>query len=105
DDVFPPAQALIAQRIYNIMHGCIMRPMPWDHPNFTGSNPSLISPLGLNPTGPSEASALYNVFSNVINSPIPNLDPSVAISLAANRTMWDVDNDGDGIPDSIWIDP
>ena len=26
--------------IYNIMHGCIMRPMPWDHPNFTGSNPN-----------------------------------------------------------------
>ena len=41
-----------------------LRPLPGDHPGFSGGNP------GFNPvTGP-----------------------------------WDVDNDGDGVPDSIWVD-
>jgi hypothetical protein len=42
----------------------VLRPLPADHPNFTGSNPSF-DPAG----GP-----------------------------------WDVDNDGDGNADSIWVD-
>ena len=41
-----------------------MRPLAFDHPNFTGSNPTF--------------------------------DPVVG--------PWDVDNDGDGVRDSIWID-
>ena len=43
----------------------ILRPLPADHPNFTGSNPSF----------------------HPVNGP------------------WDVDNDGDGVPDGIWVDP
>ncbi|MGQ9576006.1 MAG: hypothetical protein ACUVUC_11885 [Thermoguttaceae bacterium] len=48
----------------------ILRPLPADHPNFTGSNPNF------NPTW-------------------DGVSPGGA---------WDVDNDGDGIADSIWVD-
>jgi hypothetical protein len=58
----------------------IFRPMPWDHPNFTGSNPYFAAGLGV-----------QQVIANLINS--------------GNLPIWDVDNDGDGLPDSIWIDP
>lgn len=49
----------------------LFRPMPPDHPNFTGSN--------------------------------PNFDPTWD-GLYDGQHSWDVDNDGDGIPDSIWMD-
>jgi hypothetical protein len=51
----------------------IFRPMPWDHQNFTGSNPNMTAALGPG-----------------------NLQSSLGI--------WDVDNDGDQRPDSIWVD-
>jgi hypothetical protein len=49
----------------------ILRPMHFDHPLFTGSNPAVI----------------------------PNVAPFDPMS-----GPWDVDNDRDGIPDSVWID-
>ena len=49
----------------------ILRPMPDDHPNFTGSNPRFNATWD----------GIYN-----------------------GQNAWDVDNDGDGIPDSVWID-
>jgi len=49
----------------------ILRPMPSDHPNFTGSN--------------------------------PNFDPTWD-GIYDGQHAWDVDNDADGIPDSIWLD-
>ncbi len=51
----------------------IMRPTPWDNPEFTGSNPAFAL----------ENTNLLNAF---LNGP------------------WDVDNDRDGVADSIWID-
>jgi len=54
----------------------ILRPTKWDHPRFSGSNPDL---------NPSLADATY--LANLING------------------GWDVDNNRDGINDSIWIDP
>jgi hypothetical protein len=42
----------------------VMRPLPSDHPNFSGSNPTF----------------------HPVSGP------------------WDVDNDGDAIPDSVWVD-
>jgi hypothetical protein len=59
--------------------GVILRPMPWDHPYFTGSNPAFTQP---DPE---------------------NIDNAAAVQAAINGP-WDVDNDGDGVPDSIWID-
>jgi hypothetical protein len=63
----------------------VMRPMPWDHPNFTGSNPAFVT--AATPTAPTQAE-----------------DDAWVAALQSNRG-WDVDNDNDGIADSIWIDP
>jgi hypothetical protein len=65
----------------------IFRPMPWDHPNFTGSNAA---------------------FDASIHSAdeIAGLDSATGLPTGALfNGPWDVDNDGDGIRDSIWIDP
>ena len=44
DDPMPRSTLAIEQRdrMYNITRCSIFRPMPWDHPNFTGSNPALV---------------------------------------------------------------
>jgi len=58
----------------------IFRPLPEDHPNFTGGNPSFTMLAGTAPG---------------------NLDCN-----GDNQVdRWDVDNDSDGIPDSVWVDP
>lgn len=68
----------------------IFRPMPWDHPNFTGSNPDL-TPAG-------NTSAAYETLIRLMaQQGALNGTPSW-------HAMWDVDNDGDGVRDSIWID-
>ncbi|MCI0358192.1 MAG: hypothetical protein L0211_06900, partial [Planctomycetaceae bacterium] len=75
-------------RIYNITRCSIFRPMPWDHPNFTGSNPLLTGVFdGANPPNIMNAQAL---FMNLIN--------------LGNLPLFDVDNDNDGYADSIWVD-
>jgi hypothetical protein len=56
----------------------LLRPLPEDHPNFNGSNPSSQTLLG-------------------------TLDGSQYWE-RGNQGQWDVDNDGDGVPDSIWVD-
>src|SRR5207237_9113484 len=65
-----------------------------------------------NPNFPTFASSsdytgFFNVLNSSINSPNPQLDPNNTLGVVplANRPIWDVDNDGDGIPDSVWIDP
>jgi hypothetical protein len=60
----------------------IARPMPWDHPRFSGSNPNYAAPSG-------DAAA----------------DDSNWLNVLMSKSLWDVDNDGDGVPESIWIDP
>ena len=68
----------------------IFRPMPWDHPNFTGSNPDLT------PTANNDA-AYESLIRLMAQQGALNGTPSW-------HAMWDVDNDGDGVRDSIWID-
>jgi hypothetical protein len=58
----------------------LMRPMPWNHPNFTGSNPHW---------------RLANGDQDVLNQNNQN---------ALLYGPWDIDNDGDGHPDSVWVD-
>ncbi|MFM7070675.1 MAG: hypothetical protein ACKO38_02635 [Planctomycetota bacterium] len=58
----------------------IFRPLAEDHPNFTGGNPSFTMLAGTAPG---------------------NLD----CNGDGQVDRWDVDNDGDGIPDSVWVDP
>lgn len=62
-----------------------LRPLPEDHPNFSGSNPTYQgSPYasGFNP--------MWDGQSTFGTTPVP--------------FSWDVDNDGDGVPDSVWVD-
>ncbi len=64
----------------------LMRPSTIDHPNFTGSNPRF--------------SALWDG-SYIPDPSDPNYpDPTQTRCLFS----WDVDNDGDGVPDSVWVD-
>ena len=59
----------------------VLRPLPADHPQFTGSNPA----------------AAWNT----------NLDETVRMQRLVHFLIngpWDVDSDGNGIADSIWLD-
>jgi hypothetical protein len=58
----------------NALRAATLRPLPTDHPNFTGSNPS---------------ATLGNLINFLTGEP---------------NTELDVDNDNDGKKDSIWID-
>lgn len=82
DGVAPWSTLSLAQRqsIVDLKRRIIFRPLPEDHPNFSGGNPLFTMAGG-----------------TIFNSLDCNGDNKV--------DMWDVDNDGDGIPDSIWIDP
>jgi hypothetical protein len=61
-----------------LLEQIVLRPNPYDHPNFTGSN-QLLS--------------------------VSNFSKNIAWQFASGATPpWDVDNDGDGIPDSVWLD-
>ncbi len=93
DDATVPIEQL--DRIYSITRGCIFRPMPWDHPNFTGSNPAFDS------TNADILLHLRGLKRDPTDAPAPQ--PMMLPPVVAN--LWDVDNDNDQTPDSIWIDP
>lgn len=61
-----------------LLERIMLRPNVLDHPSFTGSNPDL--------TG-------ANFFANIAWSPSLN-----------TPCPWDVDNDNDGVRDSVWLD-
>ena len=69
----------------------VFRPMPWDYPNFTGSNPAFDG-----------ATRSAKQIEDAVVWGMVDLDGDGTRETPA---YWDVDNDGDGIPDSIWIDP
>ena len=56
-----------------------------DHPHFTGSNLDVNGQPAFNP--------MWDGFTPTPTNPKSN-----------GLCQWDVDNDGDGIPDSIWVD-
>lgn len=66
----------------------IFRPMPWDHPNFTGSNPFLTALV------PDD-----RLMAALIEAGVRDVDGDGNIEGA-----YDVDNDGDGRLDSYWLD-
>lgn len=69
-----------AQNIVAFKRQFIFRPLPEDHPNFSGSNPR---------------------FDILMGSQLGNPD----VNGDTYFDLYDVDNDNDGVPDSIWIDP
>jgi hypothetical protein len=79
----PSAAALICA----IKRQTSLRPLHEDHPNFDGSN-RLSVEKGL-------------PLSGVVD---PNTMSQIAVPYWEAVGPWDVDNDNDGIPDSIWVD-
>ncbi len=65
----------------DLLNQICLRPNPIENPQFTGSNPNM--------TGPAS-------FSN-------NIEWQFNLS-APTDPPWDVDNNGDGVPDSVWLD-
>jgi len=80
----PPAKLSLAARqaLAHFKRQFILRPLRDDHPNFSGSN--------------------ENFRTLVNNAEVKSLVPSAMWPMW--QPSWDVDNDGDGRPDSIWID-
>lgn len=102
----------------------IMRPMPWDHPNFSGGNANLMA-LDTDGDGtvwdPGQDSepGIANFDDDGINGTddpgelgaegsddvLDNDAQLISLLDGSNGYIqWDVDNDGDLVPDSIWID-
>ena len=78
----------------DLKRAIIMRPMPEDNPNFTGSNPTYQTV---------DQTVLSNLYKTGFN---PCWDGVTPYTTPPNppQFSWDVDNDGDGVPDSVWID-
>ncbi|MCO6456738.1 MAG: hypothetical protein J5I93_15675 [Pirellulaceae bacterium] len=105
------------------------RPMPWDHPNFTGSNRLMDELLaagwnqgadgdwgnaGVDDDGdgivdnasergwPGSDDEL-NADSTIVDA-FSQLSSLYTLPSGETFFVYDVDNDGDGIPDSVWLD-
>ena len=90
----PPTSPLTPQQaalITAIKRKISLRPIREDHPHFDGGNPLSVPgnfPSTLTRSDPSSDPPRYNI----------------AIPFWEAVGPWDVDNDNDGVPDSIWVD-
>lgn len=75
----------VRDQIVAIKRKISLRPLREDHPNFDGSNPAS-RPLDL----------------DGVNNLVRNGNITVPFWEAVGP--WDVDNDNDGVPDSVWVD-
>ncbi|HIN54373.1 MAG TPA: hypothetical protein EYM79_08675, partial [Planctomycetes bacterium] len=101
----------------------LLRPMPWDHPNFTGGNSRMSLPAILVDRFPGDAGvdddgngitdytdANGDGIMQVTEMDFEelffpgSLDNFAALIPAMGNFPWDIDNDGDGRPDSVWVD-
>ena len=102
----------------------LMRPTPWDHPQFTGSNPGMSLAAILVDGFPGDATVdddnngitdFVDTNNNGVQDPgepmdfeelfWPGSNDNFQALMGANNVFpWDVDSDGDGRPDSIWVD-
>ena len=84
----------------NLRRAIIARPLPIDHPFFTGSNPVFTDRFLLQQQDNQGNTPDDGVFDGLNWNPdTDNFSQSPLV-----RGPWDVDNDHDGIPDSIWVD-
>ncbi len=63
-----------------------LRPNPIDHPQFTGSNPQM------------------NNVDEFLDQHRVAIQQRTSIPANLQTPPWDVDNNGDGVPDSVWLD-
>ncbi len=73
----------VAQNIVNFKRRIMLRPLMEDNPDFNGSNPT---------------SRTYST------SPVQFWERDANLVANPMGYRWDVDNDGDGVADSIWVD-
>lgn len=79
----PPLNAEQAYLITAIKRRIMMRPLREDHPNFDGGNP--------------QSTIDYSSLTTLWNG-------QIAVPYWEAVGPWDVDNDNDGVPDSVWLD-
>lgn len=89
------------QATLDLFRDICLRPNRFDHPEFSGSNP------WLDPTNPAVTNEVY-LRRLVHGTEDANLD-GIPDDLNGDSSpdlisTWDVDNDGDGVADSIWVD-
>jgi hypothetical protein len=79
--------AAASSYILNLKRRILLRPLPEDNPDFNGSNPTS---RYFNYTNPTNPPYYWERDVNTITNPM--------------NYRLDVDNDGDGVADSIWVD-
>ena len=72
----------VAQNIVNFKRRIMLRPLMEDNPDFNGSNPTSRTSIG--------SGSFWERNANLVANP--------------QGYRWDVDNDGDGVADSVWVD-
>lgn len=86
-----------AAQVTAIKRKFIMRPLREDHPSFNGSNP--LSEYGTNALRTAlENRPLVNARSAAVG------DDEITFPAWETVGPWDIDNDNDGVPDSVWVD-
>ena len=105
DEPIPALPGNLRDAVYDIKRRCLLRPLHEDHANFDGSNsnnwPVYTGDLSSYSAADlaAMARASWGAADLVPESTLP------WSGIAGRETVpWDVDNDGDGIPDSIWVD-
>jgi hypothetical protein len=82
----------------NFLRTFLFRPMPWDHRNFSGGNINLDYAAIRQQVTTADPSLIEPAISEQVTAILLN-------NLSNLNGIWDVDNDGDGVPDSVWVDP
>ena len=95
------------QTVWDARRQYILRPMTWDHPEFTGSNAAYTFGAdggagfaSVDDDGDGATDWLPDGRPDFKELCWPGSDDFEAMLTGP----WDVDNDGDGTPDSVWVD-
>jgi len=122
-----PFDLVLADSIVNLKRKIILRPLPEDHPYFDGSNPygrpdygawtlgedqngNGMLDAGEDSNGNGVLDGEEDTNGDGILDPAEDvngngrLDGPLSLACLDRVGPWDVDNDGDGLPDSIWVD-
>ncbi|MEM8866224.1 MAG: hypothetical protein AAGF31_11830, partial [Planctomycetota bacterium] len=79
-----------AGQIATIKRKIMLRPTREDHPNFDGSNP--------------DSRYRNRIGVNNVGRLVDDANGEIIFPTWETTGPWDVDNDNDGVPDSVWVD-
>lgn len=90
-------------RMLALKHQFLLRPLLEDHPGFAINNP-MLAPLPSGAAYPNNGNGLNST--NFIRDSweVSGVGIGGVGITTTQPPLWDVDNDGDGIADSIWVD-